>query len=84
MCFCMSAMALEAREDVRPLELELQVFVSDPSWVLRPELQSSKRAGCTLKHRATSPAPGHCPRMTCPHGSNVQWSILIAGVRNLE
>lgn len=54
MCFYYTCMWLQVFKD--DLEVELQVVVSLPMWVLGTELGSSGRAGNTLKHEAISPA----------------------------
>lgn len=46
------------RRASEPLELELQVIMSCPMWVLGPELKSSGRAVCTLTAEPSlSPEP---------------------------
>jgi hypothetical protein len=49
MCVCVGV-AAETRGMLDPLELELQVGVSHPVWVLRTKLRASGRAECILNH----------------------------------
>lgn len=55
-CICMHECKCLPRPDegVGSLELEMEVVVSQPVWLLGTELWSSIRAGCTLKHGAVS------------------------------
>lgn len=55
-CKCMHECKCLPRpeEGVGSQELELQVVVSQPVWLLGTELWSSIRAACALKHGATS------------------------------
>lgn len=54
---CTAGGALSAREDIRSLELEIEVAVRNPVLVLATKLRSSRRAASVLNFWVISPTP---------------------------